>query len=60
MLLRDSYFWYTGVGVYLKPNRAGEKTRKCIVCGGEYVPQSRTQKYCKVCRNAVNKGDTHA
>ena len=24
----------------------GEESRKCEVCGSEYVPKSRTQKYC--------------
>lgn len=35
---------------FFQPARPGETTRKCLVCGREYEPRSRTQKYCDGCR----------
>lgn len=32
------------------PTRHGETFRKCVDCGQEYRPNSRTQKYCSECR----------
>lgn len=57
MKLSEDQFWYPSTGIYLNPARVGEKTRKCVVCGSEYVPQSRTQKYCSKC--GTGKGGKH-
>lgn len=34
--------------------RKGETSHKCERCGGEYVPNARTQKYCDECRRRKN------
>ena len=34
--------------------KLGETSRKCERCGGEYVPNARTQKYCGECRRRKN------
>ena len=31
---------------WFDPKRNGERSRKCEMCGSEYVPKCRTQKYC--------------
>ena len=30
------------------------KTRKCALCGREFVPNSGTQKYCRECAHSLN------
>lgn len=32
------------------PTRLGETMRVCEMCGKEYKPASRSQKYCRECR----------
>lgn len=32
------------------PLRKGETSRRCERCGREYMPNSRSQRYCDECR----------
>ena len=48
-------FWEADTRAYdLSALKPGETLRKCQRCGGEYVPNARTQKYCGECRRRKN------
>lgn len=49
-------FWEADTKAYDLPAlKLGETSRKCERCGGEYIPNARTQKCCYECRRRKNE-----
>ena len=44
----------------LSPLRVGEQSRVCQICGCEYKPKSRTQRYCPDCKKEAKRRNRKA